>query len=224
VDELFEDPLISILSLLADVHLVGTVFGPLDMQASSNQNLVTRSPAGKTVRVPFTPGHEINRLRQKLSDRLVEWKNSHLLSVSKDVALLYHFCCLYSLVPTLPSLFTLSRYARPPLSSSGSDREYSIASQGLPSYRAAMSTVWHILETSERMQSSELPIWAPLSVFSAGLVIWARKKFAMDYDVDSWSARSLHPFQQELAKMKFSGAQDMAAIIANLGQKGPQQV
>jgi hypothetical protein len=214
-----EDSFISILSLLADVHLVTHVFGPLDIQASSIYDSASQFPECQT-QVPFTPGHEIQELRQKMSSSLVEWKNSHIESTTNDVLLLYYFCRLYSLVPSLQSLFALSGYAKPSTSIPDGEREKARASAALSSYRNAMSTVWQILGISELMEPKELPIWAPLSVFSAGLVIWACKEFARPDDVDSWSARSLNPFQEELARMNFSGAKEMSVILAKLGRKG----
>jgi hypothetical protein len=80
------------------------------------------------------------------------------------------------------------------------------------------------LETSEKLLLEELPIWAPLSVFSAGLVVWARKEFAKDDDFDSLSARSLGLFHKELVRMKFPGAREMSTILANLGHRSRRQV
>lgn len=223
IDEHSEDPLVAILSVLADTHLVTIVFDPLTTQPPFAQESLPR-PAAWMMNAPFNAGHEIVKLRRKLLADLSEWKKDHFNSAPMALLLLYHLCHLHSLVPTFQSLFTLSGYAKSSFSVSGMQREERRASKAFPEYCSAVSTAWQALETSESMALEELPIWAPLSVFSAGLVIWAHKQFTDDEYVDSRSGRSLNPFQKELARMKFSGARDMSNILANLGQRSLRQV
>lgn len=112
IDEQSKNPLTAILSLLADAHLVTTVFDPLTTQASSTNDSLPPSFATKMTNVPFTPGYEIRKLRQKLLAGLLEWKTNHFDSAPSDVVLLYHLCHLINLVPSLQSLLTLSCHAQ----------------------------------------------------------------------------------------------------------------
>jgi hypothetical protein len=222
VNEYSENPLLAILSLLADAHLVTTVFDPLTIQPSFAHSSSSQPPAAWMTTVPFTPRQEIAHLRRKLLENLMEWNNNHSRSAPNDVVLLYHLCHLHTLVPSLQSLFRLSGYVQPTMSASRTQIEVERSSEALSEYCAAIAIAWQILETSEAMQREELPIWAPLSVFSAGLVFWARNEFATEDDVDSRPARSLDLFRAELARMKFSGAREMSTILANLGKKSPR--
>lgn len=63
IDEQSKNPLTAIISLLADAHLVTTVFDPLTIQASSIHDSLLRSSATKITNMPFTPGYEIRKLR-----------------------------------------------------------------------------------------------------------------------------------------------------------------
>jgi hypothetical protein len=170
--------------------------------------------------VPFTPGHEIKQLRQKLLASLLEWKETHFDYVSKEVLLLYHLCRLHSLVPSLRSLFRVSGYLKPTLGFFDEPKELERILQAVSEYSVASSTAWGMLETSEALPSEQLPIWAPLSLFSAGLVIWAHTAFTgVDGVLDSFPARAVRPFQEELARIKLSGAREMSTILAALGQR-----
>jgi hypothetical protein len=219
VDERFENPLIAIISMLADAHLVTTVFDPLTTQSTLLNDSLSRYPAAWMTNTPFTPTHEIGKLRLELLAGVLKWNNNHMNTAPRDVALMYHFCHLYTSVPNLQSLFILSGYAKQPFSISATRREHERASSTLLEYCSAVPIAWKIIETSEAIPRDELPLWAPLSVFSAGLIIWARTAFADDDKFDSSSVRSLTQFKKELARMNFSGAEEMSAIIASLGQR-----
>lgn len=210
-----EDSLISLLLMLADIHLVTNTFSPLSMQ-HIHVCETTGFTAGHMMHIPFTPEHEIRDLRKKLATSLQQWEQIHFDSASKDLLLLYHFCCLYNMLPSLQSLYTLANHARMSWSMYEHTAKKKYHVDDLPSYRAAMPIVWLILEASELLPSEELPIWSPISVFSAALVIWAIKEFGKDENASQWTARSLSPFQRELTRMKFSGAQEMAAVLSKL--------
>ena len=204
-----KDPLRSLLALLADTHLLATTFSPLMATASDVR------PGAQ--HVPFTPKSELKELKQKLHAQRTRWEKAHASVVASDIMLLYHFTHLYSLVPCLPTLYVLCGYGTSNFGTYDPREDGTDDWMTYSDFSAAMPVVWKLLETSELLQSHEVPIWAPLSVFSAGLVVWGRAKFASRNDPDAWSPRYLDPFKYELKRMEFACAQQMSATLTLLG-------
>lgn len=214
-----EDALLDLLSLLSDFYTATLFSIPLASLSTAQDGQIYSHLGLAWNGIPFTPIYEVHKTMQKLSEELKSWQAAKFDLISNQLKLLYHFCHLVSLVPQLPHLMALSGYSRssPDLATFDTEKQ-TRGSLDLPMYFTASPTSWKLLETSELIPTDELPIWSPLSVFSAGLVIWARMKFTEPKDQEMLSTRSLDPFQIELARMNFPCAEHMSMTLIHLRQ------
>lgn len=204
-----DEPLRDLIPLLADAHLLATCFAPLDLSTPNNPLM--------SQHIPFSTTSEINELRQKLRLQIRQWTENYAHAISQDILLLYHFLHLYSLVPILPTLFVSSEFIPCDISTNCADEDSVGTWVESPDYSAAVEVAWEILETSELIQTQQVPIWAPLSVFAAGLVVWARTRFAKPDSLTIGTGRSLTAFHRELNRMSLPSASAMAVTLARLG-------
>lgn len=214
-----EDALLDLLSLLSDFYTATLFSIPLASLSTAQDGQIHSQLGPAWNGIPFSPVYEVHKMMQRLSKELQSWKAAKFGLISNPLKLLYHFCHLVSLVPQLPHLMALSGYSRssPDLAASDTEKQKRV-SLGLSMYLNAAPISWQLLETSELLRTDELPIWSPLSVFSAGLVIWARMKFTEPKDQEIISTRSLDPFQIELARMNFPCAENMSMTLIHLRQ------
>ena len=212
----------SILSLLGDVHTTATALGPFAAEGSATRDHQSQNCEAMG-HIPFAPKREMRELNHKLSEGLLEWKRKYINTATKDVALLYYFCQLLHLVGHMQSLIILSGYQPRRTAESSLERERRRVSKEMHVYRAAVPVAWQLLDTSELIPSIERPLWAALSVFSAGLVVWASMKLSGPEDDTITPARSLDPFQQELARMNVPCAGEMSATLSRLRRQAMEE-
>ena len=212
----------SILSLLGDIHTTATVLGPFAAEGSATREYQLQN-GEELGHIPFAPKREMRELNHRLSNGLLEWKRKYLNKATKDVALLYHFCHLLHLVGHIQSLLILSGYTPRRTAKSSMERERRRVSKETGVYRAAVPVAWQLLETSELLPLTERPLWAALSVFSAGLVVWASMTLSVSEDDTAIPARSLDPFQQELAQMNVPCAREMSATLSRLRRQAMEE-
>lgn len=211
----------SILSLLGDIHTTATVLGPFAAEGSATRE--HQSQNGEELgQIPFAPKREMRELNHRLSEGLLKWKRKYLNTATKDVALLYYFCQLFHLVRHKQSLIILSGYYPRRTPEFLLERERRRVTKESHAYRAAVPVAWQLLETSELLPSTARPLWAALSVFSAGLVVWASMTLSIPEDDTAIPPRSLDPFQQELDRMNVPCAREMSATLSRLRMRASE--
>ena len=212
--------LVSIITLLGDIHTAETVLGPFSAESSSGIE-DKYSPGAE---IPFTPRREMYDLRQKLLIALQEWKSRYYSVTPKHVVLLYLFCNLLYLVPHLQSLITLSGYPPRRVERGRAERIKMRVMKERHVHRAAVPVAWQILETSEQIPTADLPLWAALSVFSAGLVVWASITLPGKNDSSAIPPRLLASFQKELLRINMPCAMEMATTMAQIHEEASKEI
>ncbi|KAL3423890.1 hypothetical protein PVAG01_05637 [Phlyctema vagabunda] len=223
VDLRLDSAFLALIAILGEIHTLSTVFHPMVL-IEDYENEDTRAKAKTGDKhlhnpfLPFSPEAESRQAYQKLQKALDLWGRYYLSRVGKDVAAFFHFCKMYLSEPGLPSLPLIVGYSSddPRIDviafdeSKMLDSEFSDASE-------ALKNAWRILENME--ESAELaPIWYPIVLFYAGLVVWRTINSQAESGLDGLhlSPRVLQLFKTELERMKWPCCKGMAETLEKL--------
>ena len=190
-----EDALLLLLALLTD-----TIY----LQRSLNRWSGDPDPINPFV--PLSPYTEHQRMLSILAVAYDKWAQS-FISVEPDVMVLYHYCRLYVVYPEVTGLAAGIGYPGP-IRTKRPDVK-------IP--ETATKHAWQILDTAAANSSQRTtiaPLWSPVVVFHAALVIWA--DIASCTSVYAPSKRVLVPFILELQRMQWPCSAKMASTLETL--------
>lgn len=152
--------------------------------------------------VPLSPFSEHERMYDILSRAFNRWHTT--FSAPQSVMALYHYSRLYL---SFPEVTTLAHHAGYP-SGRVSDLKTTVPEQTL-------KHAWAILDTaaaSDNKGGKICPVWLPVTIFHAGLVVWAK----LHSDEAYGSPRIMLSFVVELQKMRWPCCSKMASTLQAL--------
>lgn len=170
--------------------------------------------------VPLTPHTELQRMQNLLLTGLDRWYSKFHSLTTPEVMSFYQYCRLYICCPDLPALSRLSGYL-------GSSTDWRRPSHlgpelGVKISDQAVQQAWQVLDSAAsrtKMPARACPVWLPIVVFHAGLVIWANLASPSNNDRYG-SKRALLAFEVELQEMPWPCCKEMAATLARLMANG----
>lgn len=165
--------------------------------------------------VPLTPQTELDGMHSALGCALDRWHDRFQSCVPPEIMAFYHYCRLFLSCAELLDLPRIAGYK--PLSTPSTAIQQHII---VPDQVIRMA--WLILDNAaERVKSpasdTMCPVWLPIMVFHAGLVVWAHQRFSDHQGAGNiGSARVLVAFKVELESMPWSCCPGMAATLDEL--------
>jgi hypothetical protein len=156
--------------------------------------------------VPLSPRTEHQRMLSVLSVALDKWAQS-FASIDPDEMVLYHYCRLYFILPEVTGL----------PGSVGYPETIKTTRPDVNITETVTKCAWQILDTaaaSSSQRATTSPLWLPVVVFHAALVIWT--DIANCTSVYAPSKRVLVPFILELQRMGWPCCAKMASTLETL--------
>ena len=193
------------------------VFLPSEtLQVSSGAEEMLRNP-----HIPFAVNTEFTRMDSRIALGLTRWAARFTTSVSSDVLAFFHFCQLYRSCPDISRLPRLAGYkpfatteaAAPCLD--GQIGEIDISEN-------TVGHAWLVLDhaATKTLSAGDIsPMWLPIVLFYAGLVIWARARLGELKKEKYGSLKLLLVFKLELEKLPWPCCAEMAATLDRLMSK-----
>ena len=214
------DPMLLLTAILSDVVAVrrslvlGRQTGALhELSHEETPRLPTRSdhPPDPVL----SSASESERMIESLSESLDKW---YLMfaSGSRQHLSLFYFCKLYLACPEIDWLPNAAGY--PP----GKSQQYEAISMplhGISISGAAVDYSWEILEhndTTDTTVQTYCPIWRPLVVFLAALVIWAKIQQDSRQGRIGGRLKQLRAFRLELDQMSWPCCHEMSFVLDRL--------
>lgn len=208
-----DDAVLLLTAILSDLLFIQRSLGRIINLA--NDSAVIRDP--DKPHPPLSPRSELRRMHNTLSTALQRWGERFATQAPSEVLAFFHYCRLHLLYPRLLELPRIAGYG--PLSKA------QISQHNPPAVPAsATSTAWLILDKATartRSDATLCPIWLPIAVFHAGLVVWAGRHLSGGSGSNEGvqgSAMMLVPFRIELETMNWPCCRDMAATLDRLVQ------
>jgi hypothetical protein len=164
--------------------------------------------------VPLTPAAELTRMNNALSSALDTWHDRFRGVVVPEIIAFYYYCRLHLACPRILELPFVA--ADPTPSRSKFDH------QTMNITDEAVRNAWLVLDHSaDAVRTCTLetlcPVWLPIVVFHAGLVVWAQQGLNQPgHSGISGSVRVLLAFKVELERMPWPCANDMGATLDRL--------
>lgn len=203
-----EDAVLLLMAILSDL---------LYIRRSVGQHAHLTDPAQKTARnlsnpfVPLSPHTETYRMQNIISSALDRWYSKFNTLSSPGMMAFYYYCRLYLSCPQILGLPHVVDY-RGIDSVTGLSGLTAISDQ-------SVQHAWRILDDAAARPKSDLlcPLWLPIFVFHAGLVVWAKQQLDTTQDPNGYgSNRILLPFKVELEGMPWPCCKEMAETLARL--------
>lgn len=205
-----EDALLLLMALLSDLLYLRQSLGQVVRLAASTHT----EPPGYNPFTPFTPRNELDHIETLLSLALDNWHARFHVSVTPELMAFYHYTRMYLSFDQLLSLPHIVGY-RGLRSGSLSSNELSISDKTV---REAWLVLDHVAARAQSpLEGSLCPVWLPVVVFHAGLVVWAKHNLGRVQGGEEYgSARILLVFKMELAAMPWPCCEEMAATLQRL--------
>lgn len=204
-----EDNLLLLMAVMADLLHVRHSLGQVVQSAETKGAKVCQNPFA-----PFSPRMELDRMEAQLSLALDKWHRWFHADASPENLALYHYARMYLSFHQLLSLPFIAGYT---------GRQQPMALSSIVSIPdEAVRQAWRVLDSaaarSQQSQTDHLcPIWLPIAVFHAGLVVWAQHSLCgAQLGAGYGSARVLLAFKIELDGMPWPCCVEMAATLARL--------
>lgn len=203
-----DDAVLVLMAMLSDL---------LYIRRSIGQHARHTDPANKTVRnfhnpfVPLSPHTEIYRMQNIISSTLDRWYSTFNTLSSPGMMALYYYCRLYLSFSQILVLPHIVGY-RGIKSDMGLDSLTAISDH-------TVQHAWRILDDAAARPKSDLlcPLWLPIIVFHASLVVWAKQQFGTTQHPNGYgSNRILLPFKVELEGMPWPCCKEMTETLERL--------
>ncbi|KIW24040.1 uncharacterized protein PV07_09779 [Cladophialophora immunda] len=213
-----EDALLLLMALLSDLlHARRALEQMLPLTVFTGEQSTPYNPFG-----PFSPRLELDRVEGQISRALDKWHKWFHAGVPPEIMAFYHYCKMYLSFDYLLNLPRLAGYR-------------GVASAPFPSEKVSLAdttvrAAWRILDSaamwSQQNSADQLwPIWLPIVVFHAGLVVWAQYSLpGARSSAQYGSPRILLAFKIELDKMPWPCCVEMAATLERLIAAPTQEV
>ncbi len=205
-----DDALLLLIAMLSDLLIVrrslSTLVNLLRGAPTPHQRL-----AGNPF-VPLTPQAELGRLQNLLRSALDKWSQQFEPFMTPEVMAFSHYCKLHLSCPEILQLPRLSGYET--LSDKMTTVQYDIDVS-----EDALCMAWLVLDRAAERNASEslCPIWLPICVFHAALVVWAHQSFNEAQKCgERRSKRMLLAFKVELEKMPWPCCAEMGTTLERL--------
>ena len=205
-----EDALLLLMALLSDLLYARRALGQTFPFATSTNNASTPyNPFG-----PFSPRLELDRVEEKISGALDQWHKWFHASASPEIMAFYHYCKMYLSFDYLLCLPHLAGYR------GGASTPF--PTERVPLSHKAVRDAWRILDSaamwSQPQSIDQLwPVWLPIVVFHASLVIWAQLNVnSRRSSAGVASLRILLAFKIELERMPWPCCVAMATTLGRL--------
>ncbi|KAF7590093.1 hypothetical protein BBP40_003249 [Aspergillus hancockii] len=217
-----EDALLLLVALLCDIIYIHTNDLGYRLRSKTrvydSDSVPSRGPPAN----PFTPlslRRERQRQQDYLTSALDRW-HRHLVGVAdKNILALFSFCKLLLCCPDLQLLSRLAGYPVSPTSGLPSqDMPLSSGPHQASVSEDAVKHAWKVLDhtnVSKRSLDSQLPIWLPISLFSAALVVW--QDIRSHPSIGRYgSLKVLGTFIHELNQLPWDCCQVMSSVLQRL--------
>lgn len=207
-----EDCLLLLMALMSDLLYLRQSFERVSHPMSSfDRGEIRYNPF-----IPFTPHMERDHMEARLSLALDTWHRWFKADASSEVLALYHYSRMYLSFDRVLTLPSLSGYGGQDSAANLPD-EISITDE-------AVREAWRVLDSAtariEPTWATRLcPIWLPIVVFHAALVVWAHHVLHTDAShrhAENESVRVLQAFKVELDVMPWPCCTEMAATLGRL--------
>lgn len=206
-----EDALLLLMAVLSDlIYLRGSLGHVVRVRPSPSTQTAQANPF-----VSLAAPAELARMEKTLDLALKTWKERYFELMTPEVKAFYHYCTIYRSCDQL-----LLQTAVAEDTANGhcviSDRIHSVPDEAV---RAAWIVLSNVSEWSqEGLSKAVCPIWLPIMLYHAAIIVWAQHDFSQGQDADGVysGARMLLPFQIELGFMHWPCCKDMMAILGRL--------
>jgi hypothetical protein len=218
-----EDALSLLLGLLCDIIYI-------QRNDLSHQMRSSIEPSRSALVNPFTPlsrSRERSRQQTLLTSALNCWHQQHAHATDRNTLALFWYCRLLLSCPDLALLFSMAGYPPVPggggvLSQDPVPTSNSTATQvSVP--EDAVKYAWKVLDhvdASKTLPNSQLPIWLPLTLFSAALVVWYSLRSHSSDSTQYGSFKVLGTFVHELNLLPWPCCEVMALVLERLVRDG----
>ena len=205
-----DDALLLLMAVVSDlIYLRGSLGQVVHKAASAKKQSARRNPF-----IPLSPHHELERIENVLSLALDKWHGRFSACLSPELAAFYHYCRMYIACDQLLNLSHSAGYNNTK-SNLSSSNESSVSDK-------AVRHAWLVLDNaaarSQPLSEAGLcPMWLPINVFHAGLVVWAKQSLGRGrHEEEYGSAQMLLSFKLELDGMPWPCCREMSATLGRL--------
>lgn len=205
-----DDAVLVLMAILSDL---------LYIRRSIGQHAHHTDPAKKMVRnfhnpfVPLSPHTETHRMENIISSALDRWYSTFDTLSCPGIMVFYHYCRLYLSCPQIAALPRMAGYK-------GIDSDTDPGSLIVRTISdQSVQHAWRILDEAAARPKSDVlcPLWLPVFVFHASLVVWAKQQFGTTRDPNGYgSYRILLPFKIELEGMPWPCCKEMTETLVRL--------
>ncbi|KAL6241048.1 hypothetical protein RBB50_011951 [Rhinocladiella similis] len=211
------DGFLLLMAIMSDLVYIQRALGPF---ASSSH----RSPsAGQIIPtkhfIPLSPQSEINKMHDTLSRALDKWIRHFQSHVSSDIMAFYFYIRLHLCCQRILDLPRMAGYGLTVDAPRATTHPPDVSDQ-------AAGLAWQVLDSAVARNATSAsealcPIWLPIVVFHASLVVWAHQKSHDALDGRTYSSRRvLTAFKVELEAMPWPCCPTMVATLERLMASG----
>ena len=204
---------LTLVVIIGSIHSLYTTFYPLQHSLIS----ATSSTVFFNPYLPFSTLDQNRETGERLQKALELWREQYFLPCQKADVALFHFGRMYSVLPSLMTLPVLAQYPPRRIRNDAMLAKYSksIASE-LQDSPEASKYAWAVLESIDKT-ATVTPMWYPIVVFYAGLVVWQAIKIKIKVESGGYSSlRVLALFKNELEHMNWPCCGVMAKTLDGL--------
>lgn len=208
-----DDALVLLMAVLSDLLYLRRSIGQVVRMAT-----FTNKPAPReNPNFPLSSHTELERMEYVLSHALDRWHLQFHTCAAPEIMAFYHYCRMYHACDRLLDLPSLAGHgemnSQPP-----PNVDFLVPSE-------TVRQAWLVLDSASmrsQQQSGDplCPIWLPIIVFHAGLVVWAEHSFGREKRNGTYGgAKILLPFKIELDRMPWPCCRQMGATLGRLAGK-----
>lgn len=205
-----DDAFLILLAIISDILCIHRSLYRILSLSESQQNTSVHLP---NPFVPLTPAAELTRMTKALSLALNVWSDRFHGLMVPEIMAFYHYCRLHLACPQILELPFLAGYTDP---APNFDHQPIVITD------EAVRNAWLVLDhsadaLSTRTPDTLCPVWLPVVVFHAALVVWAQQSLSeLGQNGISGSVRVLLAFKFELERMSWPCSKSMAATLERL--------
>ncbi|KIV94442.1 hypothetical protein PV10_02209 [Exophiala mesophila] len=208
-----DDALVLLMAVVSDLlYLRRSIGQVVQMAASTNKPAPRENP-----HFPLSAHAELERMEFVLSHALDRWHLQFHTSAAPEIMAFYHYCRMYRSCDRLLDL--------PALAGHGEMNTPPATKVDLSVSGETIRQAWLVLDgasmrSHQHSRDPLCPIWLPIVVFHAGLVVWAEHGFGREQNSTAYrGAKILLPFKIELERMPWPCCREMVATLSRLAAK-----
>jgi hypothetical protein len=208
-----EDAMLLLMAILSDYLFIHRSLGWVVDVADSGHSAKKRRPNNPFL--PLSPRRERDRVYGMLSSALDKWWTRFQSCMTPEVMAFYCYCRLHLSCPQLLELPCLAGYKPMRSTSTMNDKPIAVSDE-------ATRLAWQCLDLaaarSKKSSPHDLcPVWLPVVVFHAALLIWAKQDPRNDRNNSILaSLKVLLAFKMELDGMHWPCCAEMSTTLERL--------